>query len=309
MIDKNIFRPRGIYAAMVTPMHSDGSLRLEQVPLLCQWLRAQGVEGLFVAGTTGEGRQLRDDERCQLLDSVMAAREGLPVIVHVGHDAQRASIDLALHARHAGAEAIAVAPPAYHVPGTVESLLAYYRPICEAVAELPFFHYHIPALSGCQVSAADFLIRSRREIPNMAGIKYTDERLMDFQRCLDIGGEDCAIGFGRDQQLLSVLPYGCDWAVGSTYNVLTPLYKQLIGAFKHGDLSTAQQLQLQSIWLVQAMQRCACGQAAIKAILSSEGIDCGPVRAPLDRPATEALEQCVAVYHSIKQTLKESVPC
>ena len=48
----------GLYAATFTPLHSDGSLHLDEVPRMVSYLERQGIEGIYVCGSTGEGVSL-----------------------------------------------------------------------------------------------------------------------------------------------------------------------------------------------------------------------------------------------------------
>lgn len=305
---KNTFNPSGLYAAVVTPMHYDGSLNLCGIPRLLEWYQSQSLQGLFIAGTTGEGRQLTQGERIQLLEAIALQKPEMPYVVHVGHDSQLAMQELASHAQAQGAEAIALSPSSFHAIQDIDQLLNLYQPVCAAAPDLPAIHYHIPTRSACSVDPSKLLTRARYELPQLCGLKFTDESLMNLQRCMHIS-ENVHIGFGRDEQLLSALAYGCRWAIGSTYNIAAPLYQALIAAFDSGDLARARALQFAAVELVQAMQQCGNGLAAIKIILAASGVDCGPVRAPLQMPEAEKAERLLSVFKSIQTQYGVTYAC
>ena len=75
---------RGAIAAAVTPMLDGGrALDLEGVAPLATHFAAGGLDGVLVAGTTGEGVLLSQDERRQLTERWLAERaEGFAVAVH-----------------------------------------------------------------------------------------------------------------------------------------------------------------------------------------------------------------------------------
>ncbi|NBR49409.1 N-acetylneuraminate lyase, partial [bacterium] len=74
-------------AATFTPMRDDGSLNLEVVGAVVDHLLNDGIVGLYVCGTTGEGHALTVAERRLVAEAYIEASDGrLPVIVHVGHN-------------------------------------------------------------------------------------------------------------------------------------------------------------------------------------------------------------------------------
>src|SRR4051794_6940497 len=96
-------------------MRADGSLDLDRVEKQAEHLATQGLAGVFVAGTTGEGLSLSVPERQQLAERWCAvAGKRFPVIVHVGHNSLPDAKALAAHAQKAGATAVAAVPPFYY---------------------------------------------------------------------------------------------------------------------------------------------------------------------------------------------------
>jgi len=161
--------------------------------------------------------------------------------------------------------------------------------IASGAPGLPFYYYHMPAMTGADLPMHDFLKAAGPHIPNLAGIKFTHENLMDYSRCLNFEEGRYNILFGRDEILLAALAMGATGAVGSTYNYMAPLYHRVMEAFNAGDLETARKFQTQAIQIITVMNRRG-GLAAGKAMMKMIGFDCGPVRAPLQNLSPEALE-------------------
>lgn len=271
----------GLIAAPHTPFRSDGSLALDVIPLQARLLAHNGVAGAFVCGTTGEGPSLTSEERRQVAAAWMAARPpGLAVIVHVGHLSLEDARALAAHAQALGADAIATVAPSFFKPAAQAELVAWCARLAAAAPDLPFYYYTIPSMTGVSLSAADFLAAAEAKIPNLAGIKFTFENLMDFNRATTYAGGKFNVLFGRDEILLAGLGLGATGAVGSTYNFAAPLYLRIIDAFQRGDLAAARRDQARAIEFIGVLDRhggLAAGKAAMKLI----GVDCGPVRLPL----------------------------
>ncbi len=280
----------GLIAAPFTPMNVDGSLNLNTVERQAQFLVDGNVTGVFVCGTTGEGLSLSTQERMQVAERWVAAGRGkLKVIVHVGHNSAEESRALAIHASRIGAHACAAIGPSFFRPDKAEQLVEFCAQIAAAAPDLPFYYYHIPIFTGLKVPMIEFLRRAARRIPNLAGLKFTDDDLMGFAQCLNFEGGRFNILFGRDELLLGALALGATGAVGSTYNFLAPLYQQLIVAFKKGDLTSARRFQQAAVEII-ALMNGRGGLPAGKAMMKLIGIDCGPVRLPLRNLTAEEAE-------------------
>jgi N-acetylneuraminate lyase len=283
--DRNL---SGLIAAPFTPMLPDRSLNLDLIPDLAKWLSVNGVSGAFVCGTTGEGASLSTEERMRVAKCWAKTAAGkLKLIVHVGNDCIDESRRLAKHAEEVGADAIASMGPTFFRPKTVEELVEYCVPVAAAAPGLPFYFYHIPVLTGIHLPMVEFLRQGSKRIPNLAGIKFTDEDLMSFTQCLNFEDGRFNILFGRDEILLAALALGAGGAVGSTYNFMAPIYHSILESLAKGDLISARRWQTLSIQIIAVMARHG-GLRAGKAMMGIIGLDCGPVRPPLrDMPVSE----------------------
>lgn len=298
----------GLIAAPHTPFRRDGTLALDVIPQQARLLAHNGVTGAFICGTTGEGPSLTGEERRQVAEAWLAARPaGLTIIVHVGHLSLADARTFAQHAQHIGADAIATVAPSFFKPATQTELVAWCAQVAAAAPKLPFYYYQIPSMTSVSLSAADFITAAASQIPNLAGIKFTFENLMDFSRATAHSDGKYNVLFGRDEILLAGLALGAKGAVGSTYNFAAPLYNRIIEAFNRGDLAAARRDQSRAIDFIGVLDRHG-GLAAGKSVMKLIGLDCGPVRLPLraltDRDEAslrEALEKIGFFDYAAKQ--------
>ena len=271
-----------LIAAPHTPLDESGELNLEAVARQADHLRAVGVDGVFVAGSTGEGPSLTGSERRRLTERWVEVAGRLEVIVHVGHQSLPEARALAQHAAESGARAIGAAPPSWFPIRSAEALAETCATIASGAPDLPFLYYHIPALSGVHAPMARLLDLAREQIPSFAGVKYTHLDPLDFQACVREHGDAMRLLWGCDELLLTGLGLGAHGAVGSSYNFAAPLYRRLIAAHERGDLDRARALQSQAALLIETLARHGY-PAAAKATMKLLGVDCGPVRPPLPR--------------------------
>jgi N-acetylneuraminate lyase len=180
--------------------------------------------------------------------------------------------------------------PDYFRPTTLAGLIEVCAEIASAAPNLPFYYYHMPAMNGVNFPVIDFLKSAAEKIPNLAGVKYTYENLMDYRQCVAFEKGRYNILFGRDEIMLAALAMGAEGFVGSTYNFAAPVYHKIVGAFREQNLKVAQRYQTDAIEIIAALSRHG-GMAAGKAVMKLLGIDCGPVRLPLQKVSPDSYEK------------------
>ena len=280
----------GLIAAPFTPMLPDKSVNWDMIPKLADWLAGNGVTAAFICGTTGEGFSLSTEERMRVAECwLKSAAKKLKVVVHVAHNSLDESRRLAAHAEQIGADAIASIGPTFFRPNSVEQLVDFCAPVAAAAPGLPFYYYHMPAMTGVNLPMIDFLRHGSKRIPNLAGIKFTDENLMSYTQCLNFEDGRFNLLFGRDEILLAALALGATGAVGSTYNYIAPVYHQVMAAFAAGNMPEARRWQSLSIQIIAVMARHG-GLPAGKAMMGMIGLDCGPMRPPMKNLSPEELK-------------------
>ena len=270
----------GLVAATYTPLDSKGDVNTPVVRPMVDHLLESGVGGLYVCGSTGEGISLTSDERKSVAHTFVEAVEGrVPVIVQVGHNSLAEARQLAEHAQQIGADAVSATCPSYFKVTEVVALTECMAEIASAAPDLPFYYYHIPALTGSTMDVMEFLRRGPASIPNLVGIKYTDTKLHEFQQCLEFNGGQFDVVWGCDEMLLGALATGARAAIGSTYNIAAPLYGQLIAALARGDLDKARICQSRSVAMIHTLKQFPF-HAAMKSVLAMNGLDVGGCRLP-----------------------------
>jgi N-acetylneuraminate lyase len=272
----------GLIAAPFTPYLPDGEINTEIIQDYAEKLKRDGLIGVFICGTTGEGMLLTNEERKTLTEKwVEYSSKEFKVIVHVGTTSSKQSKDLAMHAQKIGAYAIGSMGPLFLKPAKVEELVAYCADLASGAPELPFYYYHIPSISGVDLSMTEFIQGASIQIPNFRGIKYTYNNFMEMQQCMKMDDGKWDILHGYDELLLAGLALGAKGAVGSTYNYIAPLYNQIIADFENGHIDEAREKQATSVKVVEVLLKYGGSVVAGKALMKHFGLDCGPCRLPL----------------------------
>lgn len=275
----------GLVAAVVTPMDDRGELALDRVPAVVDHLEKHRVTGIYIAGSTGEGMSLTDEERRAVAEAyVKAARGRLKTFVQVGHNSLKASAELAAHAASLGVDAVSATPTGYFTVSGEMELVESLLPIVEAAPETPFYYYHIPFLSGVNLDPIRFTDLAMDRLPTFVGIKYSDGATLHNLPLLEKAGPGLEFLAGSDEAYLMATAQGYRAAVGSTYNYAAPIYDRVRVAVTAGDFEEARLWQGRALAMIRAMFA-TCGRSSLKVMMTMAGIECGPVRRPLD-PAT-----------------------
>jgi len=281
----------GLIAAAFTPFYEDGSINSEIIPLLVNKLVKDGLKGIFVCGSNGEGPNMTIEERKFVAaEFVKAAAGRLKIIVHVGHSSITEARALAAHASEIKADAFSSVAAFYFKPTSVQNLVSCMGDIASAAPDLPFYYYHIPHLTGVGMDMIRFLELAEGVIPNLAGIKYTASTLQEYQSCLNYKKGKFDILFGVDEMLLPALAVGARGAIGSTYTLAAPLYLETMEAFRKGDMKAARESHAYMVEVIRVLLKYPPipGQ---KAMMKMLGWDLGPCRLPLVTLSQESHDQ------------------
>ena len=132
-----IDRLKRIYSALILPTNADESVNYDALRRLVRMQLADGVEGFYCCGSSGEGLLLTLDERKRIVETVLDEVAGqVPVIAHIGTIRTADVIELARHAAASGCAAISMIPP-YYYKFTMDEICGYYEDTIAAVPEMP----------------------------------------------------------------------------------------------------------------------------------------------------------------------------
>ena len=162
----NMFR--GSIAALVTPMHDDGSIDFKSFLNLLEFHINNSSDGVVLVGTTGEAPTIDFDEHIKLIEEGVKFINGrIPVIAGTGANSTKEAIYLTAKAKELGADACLLVTPYYNRPNQ-EGLYQHYKAINDAVS-IPQILYNVPCRTGCDLEN-DTVIKLSK-LHNIVGIK------------------------------------------------------------------------------------------------------------------------------------------
>lgn len=133
----------GSMVALVTPMHTDGTIDWHQLEQLIEWHIQEGTDAIVSVGTTGESATLDVDEHKSVIRfTVDIVNKRIPVIAGAGANSTKEAIELTTSAYQGGCDATLQVTPYYNKPPQ-RGLYAHFEQIARAVP-LPLVLYNVP---------------------------------------------------------------------------------------------------------------------------------------------------------------------
>ena len=227
-----------VATAMVTPFDETGALDVVAAADLARWLVAHGNDGLVLAGSTGEGSVLDDDEKVALWQAVRAAVD-VPLVAGSTSNDTAHSIHLTKLATAAGVDGILAVTPYYNRPSQA-GIEAHFRAVADAT-ELPVMIYDIPIRAGRKV-ATEVLLRLAHDVPNVLALKDAAGNPAETARLIAHAPADFEVYSGDDHVTLPFLAVGAVGMVGVATHWIGEQAGQLFDAFESGNLAEARRI-------------------------------------------------------------------
>ncbi len=237
--------PKGVLAAVLTPM--DGDLRPDHAAFAdhCQRLLAAGCHGLSVFGTTGEANSLSVDERLAALEALLEGDVPAGTLLPgTGSCALTDTVRLSRAALEAGANGVLVLPPFYYKNVGDEGLFRYFAEVVERVGDdrLRLYLYHIPQMTGIDLGLP-LISRLIEAYPGV--IAGTKDSSGDRERIMTLCGQfpGYSVLAGTETLLLETLRSGGEGCISATVNVTSRLARRVHDAHASGLDDEAEALQ------------------------------------------------------------------
>ncbi len=271
---------KGVFPAPPTPITTDGRVHERALRALLEDNMAHGAHGFWMAGSTGEGPIMTEEQRDTVARiSAETCRGRALVIMHVGAISTASAVRAARTAKAVGCDAVCCVPP-FFFPSTERARIEHYQAVADAAGDLPFFVYNLPQLTQVETVPA-LMEKFVRAIPTLKGLKHSAPNFSDIRVFADMGLL-CFSGNGAFP--LPALTMGAVGSIDAPLALAPWHYRQLFDAWESGDMATAQKLQdgvrrfVDLVWMYGAPAH------VCKTVLSARlGMDCGSTLPPVNR--------------------------
>jgi N-acetylneuraminate lyase/4-hydroxy-tetrahydrodipicolinate synthase len=275
-----LFKPEGVYPAMVTPFDDRGHVNETELRKLVNWLIDEGVSGLFPLGSVGEFIHLSFEEKVRIMEIVCSETRGrVPVTPGTTESCAVNCIKLTEKAKTLGSAAVVIAPP-YYLPVGQEQIEAHYEQVFAAVPDFPIILYNIPLFS---VPIDYDVVKRLSRHPCVVGMKDSSGSMVDFMHYMDkirLIGTELNILIGREEMLYAGLMVGAKGAMCGTVGIVPEIMTGIYKAWNVGDVEKAMEMQFSVLQLIRALFALPF-PLGFKAALEIRGFKMGESKRPL----------------------------
>ncbi|MHA7965300.1 4-hydroxy-tetrahydrodipicolinate synthase [Paenibacillus sp. CAU 1782] len=286
---------KGIIAPIITPMNPDESVNYDELTIQIERLIQNGVHGIFVFGTNGEGYILSEDEKCAIMKTTVHQIAGrIPVYASTGLNSTLDTISLSTKAKEIGVDVLSIITPGF-AAASQDELYTHFKTVAEHV-DLPIVLYNIPARTGNAIAPATAGKLSK--IDTIVGIKDSSGNFDNILQYIEQTRhqEGFAVLSGNDSLILWTLLAGGTGGVAGCSNVYPFTMSQIYEQFLAGDISSSRHYQ-DSIRSFRDCFKYGNPNTIVKYAVAELGFSVGKCRAPfnqLSEQGFEALRQVIA---------------
>lgn len=276
-----------VITAMITPFHEDGSVDFENAVKLAEYYCENGSDGILVAGTTGEGATLTEEEKLKLFTDVAAAvGNKTMVMANVGTNNTAQTIEFAKKAEKTGVDCLLVIVPYYNKPNQ-DGCYAHFAAVAKATT-LPIIIYNVPGRTGGSI-APETVVKLAHDFDNIVGIKEASASLNAATIIARDTPADFYVYSGEDNLTLPILSVGGCGVISVASHLIGKELNAMIQAYKDGDVKKAMELH-QKYLPVMTGVFCTVSPIPVKTCCNMLGLPAGPFRLPMVDASPEVKE-------------------
>lgn len=229
----NPFTGSGV--ALVTPFHKDGSIDFDALKKLVQLQIDGGTDFLVVQGTTGESPTLSQEEKMQVLQTVIDVNQGkLKIVYGVGGNNTLAVCET-LKKVPAGVDGILSVSPYYNKP-IQKGIIEHYKYIASCT-DLPIILYNVPGRTGSNVLPETTIALA--EISNIVAMKEASGSMEQIMEIIRLRKPDFGVLSGDDAITMPLIAAGADGVISVVANAFPEKFSKMVHSSMEGDLDIA----------------------------------------------------------------------
>lgn len=267
----------GMATAIVTPMHTDGSIDYEALGRFVEFQIDSGINGLVVMGTTGENATIEPEDQKKVIAYTVEKVAGrVPVIAGTGTNNTEHVLHNTRNACQVGADAILVVTP-YYNKATQNGLVTHFTAVADE-STLPVILYNVPSRTGCNLLPKT--VAKLSEHPNIAAIKEAAGSLAQMVEIMHLCGDKIDVYSGEDGLTVPMMAMGAKGTISVLSNVVPRQSVAMTDACLRGDYAAAAKMQCDLLPLINALFS-EVNPIPAKAATAAMGFGADALRLPL----------------------------
>lgn len=295
-MSKPIFKGAGV--ALITPMHSDGSVNYEELARLLEFQVENGTDAIIACGTTGEAATLTVKEHCEVLSFVCERINGrVPVIAGTGSNDTSTAIELSKSAEASGADALLSVTPYYNKTSQT-GLIRHFTTIADNV-DLPMILYNVPSRTGCNIKPKTYAELCKHE--NIVATKEANGDISSVSQTRSLCGDKLDIYSGNDDQTVPFMSLGALGVISVFSNFCPKEMHEICELCLSNNFVEASKMNFHYVELMDIMFS-DVNPIPVKTAMNLIGFNAGECRLPLvpmSYSGYHDLKDCLAKYNLI----------
>ncbi len=295
-MNKPIFKGAGV--ALITPMHSDGSVNYEELARLLEFQVENGTDAIIACGTTGEAATLTVKEHCEVLSFVCERINGrIPVIAGTGSNDTNTAIELSKSAESSGADALLSVTPYYNKTSQT-GLVRHFTTIADNI-DLPMILYNVPSRTGCNIKPKTYAELCKHE--NIVATKEANGDISSVSQTRSLCGDKLDIYSGNDDQTVPFMSLGALGVISVFSNFCPKEMHEICELCLNNNFVEAAKLNFHYVELMDIMFS-DVNPIPVKTAMNLIGFNAGECRLPLvpmSYSGYHDLKDCLAKYNLI----------
>ena len=274
-MNKHIFTGAGV--ALITPMHSDGSVNYDELARLLEFQVENGTDAIIACGTTGEAATLTVKEHCEVLSFVCERINGrIPVIAGTGSNDTSTAIELSKSAEASGADALLSVTP-YYNKTSQNGLIRHFTTIADNI-DLPMILYNVPSRTGCNIKPKTYAELCKHE--NIVATKEANGDISSVSQTRSLCGDRLDIYSGNDDQTVPFMSLGALGVISVFSNFCPKEMHEICELCLNNNFVEASKLNFHYVELMDIMFS-DVNPIPVKTAMNLIGFNAGECRLPL----------------------------
>jgi 4-hydroxy-tetrahydrodipicolinate synthase len=291
---KNIFTGSGV--ALVTPFNKDYSIDYDALRKLVRYQIDNGTDFLVVQGTTGESPTLSQDEKLQVLQTVIDENKGALKIVYGVGGNNTMDVGEKLKKVPVGVDGILSVSPYYNKP-TQQGIIEHFSYIATCT-HLPIILYNVPGRTGSNMLPSTTL--KLAEIPNLVAVKEASGNMEQIMEIIRLKPEGFGVLSGDDAITMPLIAAGADGVISVVANAFPKRFSEMVHASMDENLPVARKAHYDLLLITKLFFE-EGNPGGVKVSLNKQGLMEETMRLPL-YPVSDSLRN--RIQEETKNILK-----
>lgn len=286
----------GMGVALVTPFKEDMSVDYEALERLVEFQLRNGTDYLVVLGTTGETPTLNEEERRQIVDTVVRVNAGrVPIVLGIGGNNTMGVVEQIRKTDFANIDAILSVSPYYNKPSQ-EGLYQHYKTIAESTY-MPIIIYNVPGRTGANISA-ETTLRLAHDFQNIVAIKEASGNFKQIDDIIKNKPANFMVISGDDGITFPLITLGAVGVISVVGNAFPKEFSRMVRLALRGDLEGARRIHYSFVEMIELLFVDG-NPAGVKSVLSCMGLINNILRLPLVPTKTTTMEKIQDVLKTL----------